>query len=118
MIDAFDWVIGAYGKEITCYNNEEEDVGHGMAIVLPMTKADWTYTSGQLGEYSPDMFLGLAEPDIPLDQIGEDGWIIFNDEKYEILMIRPIVVGRDTTHQWVALRHVEEVDEEEEVDSD
>ena len=86
MIEAFDWVIRTYGQEMVCRKEDGMETGRGMAIVQPMTKADWQYTAGALGSYSQDRFLGLA------------------DGRYEVMTVRPIWVGGQVTHLWLALR--------------
>ena len=72
MIEAFEWVIKTYGQEMVCRKEDGTEAGRGMAIVQPMTQADWQYTAGALGSYSQDKFLGLAEPGLPMDKVGWD----------------------------------------------
>ena len=58
MIEAFSWVIRTYGQEMVCRREDGTEMGRGMAIVQPMTQADWQYAAGALGSYSQDKFLG------------------------------------------------------------
>ena len=104
MTEAFAWVIRAYGRELVCRREDGSETGRGMAIVQPMTEADWQYTAGALGSYSRDRFLGLAEPGLPLDRIGPGGWLGWGGQNYEVMTIRPIWVGGQVTHLWLALR--------------
>ncbi len=104
MIEAFEWVIRTYGQEMVCCKADGEEAGRGMAIVQPMTKADWQYTAGALGSYSQDRFLGLAEPGLPLDKLGPGGWLRWGGQDYEVMTVRPIWVGGQVTHLWLALR--------------
>lgn len=108
MTDAFAWVIGAYGQEMTCYDRDGKARGGGMAIVQPMTEADWQYTAGALGSYRADRFLCLAVPGLPLGGVGDGGWVAWGGGSYEILTVRPVWVGGRTTHLWMALRAAEE----------
>lgn len=73
MIEAFSWVIQAYGQEMVCRREDGGEMGRGMAIVQPMTEAEWQYAAGALGRYSQDRFLGLSEPGLPLDRLGPGG---------------------------------------------
>ena len=104
MIEAFAWVIRTYGQEMVCRREDGEEVGRGMAIVQPMTKADWQYTAGALGSYSQDRFLGLAETGLPLDKLGPGGWLEWGGERYEVMTVRPVWVGGQVTHLWLALQ--------------
>lgn len=104
MIEAFSWVIRAYGQEMVCRKGNGDQVGQGMAIVQPMTRTDWQYTAGALGSYSEDRFLGLAEPGLPLDRLGPGGWLEWGGARFEVMTVRPIWVGGQVTHLWMALR--------------
>lgn len=104
MIEAFEWVVKTYGQEMVCRKEDGSEAGRGMAIVQPMTKADWQYTAGALGSFSQDRFLGLAEPGLPLDKTGPGGWLEWGGARYEVMTVRPIWVGGQVTHLWLALR--------------
>ena len=104
MTEAFTWVIRTYGQEMVCCREDGSEAGRGMAIVQPMTEADWQYTGGALGSFSRDRFLGLVEPELPLDQTGPGGWLGWGGAKYEVMTIRPIWVGGQVTHLGLALR--------------
>lgn len=104
MIDAFGWVINTYGKEMVCYHADESVAGRALVIVQPMTKADWAYTAGELGDDFQDMFLGLAEPEFPVDPLGEGGFVSWEGQDFDLAAVRPIRVGGETTHLWLALR--------------
>ena len=102
MIDAFDWVIRAYGREMACYDSG------GAAMALPLAEAEWQYTAGALGSYRTDRFLCLAQTSLPLDGMGDGGWVTWNGEKYEVMTVRPVLVAGQATHLWMALRPAEE----------
>ena len=104
MIEAFDWVIRTYGREMVCRQEDGAEAGRGMAIVQPMTKADWQYSAGALGSYRQDRFLGLAEPGLPLEKMGPGGWLEWGGGRDEAMTVRPIWVGGQVTHLWLALR--------------
>lgn len=104
MIEAFEWVIRTYGQEAVCHSEDGNELGRGMAIVQPMTEADWQYTAGALGSYRTDRFLGLAEPGLPLDGLGSGGRLSWGGQDYEVMTVRPIWVGGSVTHLWLALR--------------
>ena len=108
MTEAFAWVISAYGQNMTCYDKEGVEQGGGMAIVQPMTEADWQYTAGALGSYRTDRFLCLAVPTLPLGSLGEGGTVAWGGSRYEVMTVRPVWVGGKTTHLWMALRPAEE----------
>ena len=108
MTDAFAWVIAAYGQKMVCYDKEGVEQGGGMAIVQPMTEADWQYTAGALGSYRADRFLCLAEPALPLGSLGEGGTVDWGGSRYEVMTVRPVWVAGRTTHLWIALRPAEE----------
>lgn len=104
MIDAFGWVIDTYGKEMMCYHADETVAARGRAIVQPMTRGDWQYTAGSLGEFDPDTFLGLTKPDMPLDKLEPGDFLSWDGQDFELMTVRPIWVGGQVTHQWLALR--------------
>lgn len=104
MTQAFAWVIKTYGQELVCRREDGEEAGRGMAIVQPMTRTDWQYTAGALGSGRADRFLGLAEPGLPIDQTGPGGWLEWAGGRYEAMAVRPIWVGGQVTHLWLALR--------------
>ncbi len=108
MTDAFSWVIRAYGRPMTCHDAAGAEQGGGMAIVQPMTEADWQYTAGALGSYRTDRFLCLAEPETPIGSLGDGGYVAWNGAWYEVMTVRPVWVGGVTTHLWMALRPAEE----------
>ncbi len=108
MTDAFAWVINAYGQKMACYDKKGEFQGEAMAIVQPMTEADWQYTAGALGSYRTDRFLCLAAPTLPLGTLGVEGRVNWGGHSYEVLTVRPVWVGGKTTHYWIALRPAEE----------
>lgn len=108
MTDAFKWVIDTYGQEAVCFDKNEVERGRGSAIVQPMTEAEWQYTAGALGSYRTDRYLCLAQPDLPLGQVGDGGWIAWGGQNYEVLTVRPVWVGGRVTHLWIALRPMEE----------
>ena len=108
MTDAFDWVIRSYGQEMACYDSGGTAKGSAMAIVQPMTEAEWQYTAGALGSYRTDRFLCLAQTSLPLDGMGDGGWVTWNGERYEVMTVRPVVVAGQATHLWMALRPAEE----------
>lgn len=109
MTEAFAWVIKAYGQEMTCYDRNGESQGGGMAIVQPMTEADWQYTAGALGSYRADRFLCLAVPELPIGGMGEGGHVSWGGSSYEVMTVRPVWVSGKTTHLWMALRPAEEI---------
>lgn len=108
MTDAFAWVIHTYGQKMTYYDENGEAKGEGMAIVQPMTEADWQYTAGALGAYRTDRFLCLAVPELPLGSLGLGGHVEWGGNRYEIMTVRPVWVAGKTTHYWMALRCAEE----------
>lgn len=108
MTDAFSWVIRAYGRPMTCYDAGGAEQGGGMAIVQPMTEADWQYTAGALGSYRTDRFLCLAEPETPIGSLGDGGYVTWNGARFAVMTVRPVWVGGVTTHLWMALRPAEE----------
>lgn len=89
---------------MACFAEDGTELGRGMAIVQPMTEADWQHTAGTLGSYDTGRFLGLAEPGLPVDKIGPGGWLEWDGERFEVMSVRPIWVGGQTTHLWMALR--------------
>lgn len=105
MSDAFVRVISAYGREAVCRDKEGTEQGRGMAILRPMTKADWQQSGGVLGSYSSDRFLCLAVPTLPLECGGR---ILWDGGLYEVMTVRPIRIGGEITHLWSALRPAEE----------
>ena len=107
MTDAFAWVIRAYGRRMTCHDAAGAEQGGGMAIVQPMTEADWQYTAGALGSYRADRFLCLAEPELPIGALGDGGYVSWNGERFEVMTVRPVWVGGVTTHLWMVLRPAE-----------
>lgn len=108
MTDAFAWVIRTYGQEMICWDKTGTEQGKAMAIVQPMTEADWQYTAGALGSYRTDRFLCLAEPTLPLGSLGEKGTVTWGGSRYEVMTVRPVWVGGRTTHLWIALCPAEE----------
>ncbi len=104
MTGAFAGIIRTYGQELICRREDGTELDRGMAIVQPMTKVDQQYAAGALGSFSQDRFLGLAEPGLPLDQIGPGGWVSWGGQDYEVMTVRPIWVGGTVTHLWLALR--------------
>lgn len=108
MMDAFDWVIRAYGQEMACYDGTGAEQGRAMAIVQPMTEAEWQYTAGALGSYRTDRFLCLAQTSLPLDGLGDAGWVTWGGARYEVMTVRPVLVAGQVTHLWIALRPAEE----------
>jgi hypothetical protein len=108
MTEAFQWVLRTYGQELVCHDGTGETVGSGQAIVQPMTEADWQYTAGALGSDRQDRFLCLAEPDLPLGGLGDQGWVSWGGQNYEVMTVRPVLVAGQTTHLWMALRPARE----------
>ena len=108
MTEAFSWVIRSYGQKMTCYDASGKKKGSGMAIVQPMTEADWQYTAGALGSFRNDRFLCLSAPDLPISGMEEGSYVTWNGGKYEIMTVRPVLVSGVTTHLWMALRPAEE----------
>ena len=104
MTEAFVWVLRTYGREIACFAEDGTELGRGMAIVQPMTEANWQRTAGTLGSYDARRFLGLAEPGLPADKIGPGGWLEWGGEQYEVMTVRPIWLGNEITPLWMALR--------------
>ena len=104
MIEAFHWVIGAYGKEMACYSGDEAVAGRGRAIVQPMTETDRQFAAGELGTDGQDVFLGLTGPDFPVDGLGPEGFVSWEGQDFELVKVRPIQVGGRTAHLWLALR--------------
>ena len=108
MREAFVWVIRTYGQEMKCFAEDGGETGRGMAIVQPMTEADWQRTAGTLGSYDTGRFLGLAEPDMPVAEIGPGGWLEWGGDRFEVMTVRPIRFGSEVTHLWMALRPARE----------
>lgn len=108
MTDAFSWVIQSYGQELVCYQADGTEAGRGPAIVQPMTEAQWQYTAGALGSYRDDRFLCLADPRLPLGELGQGGWVSWGGANYEVMTVRPVWVGGKATHLWMALRPARE----------
>lgn len=108
MTEAFTWVIRTYGRPMECYDAAGTARGGAMAIVQPMTEADWQYTAGALGSYRADRFLCLAEPNLPVSALGAGGFVRWNGENYAVMTVRPVWVGGVTTHLWMALRGAED----------
>ena len=108
MTEAFDWVIRSYGQEMTCYDGTGQELGQAMAIVQPMTEAQWQHTAGALGSDRTDRFRCLAQAQLPLDGMGEGGWVRWCNEDYEVMTVRPVRVAGRTTHLWMALRPARE----------
>lgn len=104
MIEAFGWIMSTYGKELVVYHGDETVAARGRAIVQPMTQADWQYIAGRLGDYDPDIFLGLAEPEPPLDKLEPGDFLSWEGRDFDLADMRTIQVGGQTTHLWLALR--------------
>ena len=45
-----------------------------------------------------------AIPGLPLGQTGPGGWLEWGGGRYEVMSVRPIWVGGQVTHLWMALR--------------
>ncbi len=108
MIEAFGWVIRSYGQEMVCRGGDGEELGRGMAILRPMTGGDWQDAAGALGRCRQDRFLALAQPGLPLDRLGPGGWLEWGGGRYEVMTARPVWVGGQVTHLWLALRPIGE----------
>lgn len=104
MTELFAEVIRAYGKELVCRTGDGAEAGRGMAIVRPMTGRDRQSAGGALGSERTDTFLGLAEPETPVEAVGPGGWLEWNGQRFEVLVCQPIPVGDTVTHLWLALR--------------
>lgn len=109
MTETFGWVIRTYGQKAVCHREDGSEIGRGMAIVRPMTELTWQMTAGALGSSWTDRYLGLAEPELPVDQIGLGGWLSWGGENYEIMSTQSIRVGDKITHLWLALRPAGEI---------
>lgn len=104
MTELFGEVIRAYGRELICRTEDGAEAGRGMAILRPMTGQDRQTAGEALGAERTDHFLGLADPETPVEAIGAGGWLEWNGGKYEVLTCQPIPVGDVITHLWLALR--------------
>jgi len=104
MIEAFSWVINTYGKSTTSHKADGTELSSVQAIIQPMSKSDWQYTAGKLGEYQADSYLALSEPTIVLDDPWTGDYLQCDDIRYDIMEVRPIWVGGEVTHMWMALK--------------
>ena len=105
MTGAFAWGIKAYGQRMICCDREGTELSEGMALVQPMTGAEWHHSAGALGSFSTERFRCLAEPHLPLSGGGVVEWC---GSRYEVMNVRPIRVGNKVTHLWAVLRPAEE----------
>ena len=39
-----------------------------------------------------------------MDELGPGGWLSWGGRRYEVMTVRPIWVGGQVTHLWLALR--------------
>ena len=108
MTDTLSGIIAVFGTPLTCYDRAGNTVGSGKAIIQPMTEAAWHYTAGALGRFRRHRFLCLAEKDIPLQAFAPGNTAVCGGGSYEVMDARPVWVGTETTHLWVALRSWEE----------
>ena len=109
MTELFAEVIRIYGRELICRRSDGAETGRGMAIVRPMTRQDRQTAGRALGAERTDSFLGLAEPETPVEAIGPGGWLEWDGGRYEVLTCQPIPVGDTVTHLWLALRPCGEI---------
>jgi hypothetical protein len=104
MTELFGLTISRYGQEMICHSRGGEETGRGMAVVQPITEADWQHAAGALGAYRTDRFLCLAEPGLPLG----GGFVTWGGQDYEVMTVRPVWMKGKVTHLWMVLRLAEE----------
>lgn len=102
----FEAVLKRYGKPISVFRNGEEQTG--MAMVQPLFEKDGQWLPSPLGRRRTDRFLCLASPELSLERLGEEDFLMWDGTRYDVAATQKAELGNTALYQWAVLTPREE----------
>lgn len=97
----FEAVLKQYGKPISVFRNGEEQTG--MAMVQPLFEKDGQWLPSPLGRRRTDRFLCLASPELRLEGLGEEDFLMWDGTRYDVAAAQKAELGNTALYQWAVL---------------
>lgn len=101
MRNDFDRILRRYGRLAAVHRGSESRIG--AAMIQPILDRDSQWTPTPLGRKRQDRFLMLAGPELALDALGEDGYVEWDGQNYDVTAAHPVALGRQTLYWWAVL---------------
>lgn len=83
--------------------HDGEKVRMGPAFLQPILDRERQWTPTPLGRKRQDRFLLLAGPELALGALGEDGYVEWDGQRYDVVTARSVAVGKETVYWWAVL---------------
>lgn len=104
----FTRTITRFGAPMTAVDAAGAEAGTAPALVQPLREREDQRLPTPLGRRRTDRLLCLSHPDLPLDTLGERGFVRWQGEEYRIITTQKVLAGRETAYRWALLRPREE----------
>lgn len=80
----------------------------GLALVQPLYEKEEQRLPTPLGRQRTDQFLYLGESGLAVDQLGEEDWLVWEGQAYQVLTAQPVALGGTVLYRWAILTVREE----------
>lgn len=101
MRHGFDRVLRRYGRPAVLWRNGGQTVG--TALVQPLYEKAHREIPTPLGLQRTDRFLYLGEAALAVDQLGQEDWIVWENQSYRVVNAQPVALGRTVLYRWAIL---------------
>lgn len=102
----FAWVLRRYGKPAAVHRGEEVQIGS--AMVQPILDRDRQWLPTPLGQQRQDRFLFLGSPELALDGLGEEDYVEWDGQRYDVTTAQRVLLGNQVLYWWAVLTVREE----------
>ena len=107
MKSGFDRVLRRYGRPAALWQDGAQ-VAVGLALVQPLYEKEAQRLPTPLGRQRTDRCLYLGEAGLAVDQLGEEDWLAWEGQAYQVLNAQPVALGGTVLYRWAILTVREE----------
>lgn len=105
-MDGVKTLLRRHGRQARLVSGGTETAG--LAMVQPLLDRDDQWIPTPLGRMRGDRFLYIGEPALPVDELGEAGYVVWEGQAYEVVTAQPVRLGGKLLYRWAVLTVREE----------
>lgn len=97
----FEAVLRRWGRPAELHSRTGSMTG--LAMVQPLFEKDIRWMPTPLGRQRRDRFLYIGEPTLAVDELGEEGYVVWEGQAYEVETAQTLTLGRRVLYRWAVL---------------
>jgi len=105
-MDSVRTLLRRHGGQARLVSRGAEDAG--LAMIQPLFDKDDQWIPTPLGRMRGDRFLYIGEPALPVDELGEMGYVLWEGQAYEVVTAQQVKLGGKLLYRWAVLTVREE----------